>query len=142
MNEQDYITQRLDDQQKWYSQKSRDNQSMYRRLRLIQIILAATLPFAIGYISQETTWLKILTGAMSILIAILEGVQTLFKYQDNWSSYRSTSEALKREKILFETHSNPYNTEGAFQLLVERVEAITTDENKGWLNYSNTEKQS
>ena len=47
-------------------------------------------------------------AALGALIVVLEGVQQLNQYQQNWSAYRSTCEALKHEKYLFLAHAGPY----------------------------------
>ena len=47
--------------------------------------------------------------------------------------YRVTCENLKKEKILFETKSNPYKNETeAFDLLVQRCESIMENEKVSW----------
>jgi hypothetical protein len=136
MTEQEYMTTRVDDQIAWYDKKSGINQAAYKRIRLTQIILAATLPFATAYISEEFWQLKLVVGIMGITIAILEGVQTLYKYQDNWVEYRKSREALMREKLLFQTQSGLYSDEKtAFKTFVSRIENFTEQENNSWLKY-------
>ena len=68
---------------------------------------------------------------MSITIAILAGLLTAYKYHEKWIQYRSTSEKLKHEKILFVTNTGIY-AENGFKLLVERVEFIISKENSDW----------
>ena len=51
MNEEDYLKERLDDQLEWYSKKSQLNQKWFKRLRLVEIISAAIIPF----ISKENS---------------------------------------------------------------------------------------
>jgi len=46
--------------------------------------------------------------------------------------YRATSEALKREKMLFLTRSPPYDGERGFTEFVGRVEALLGSENTAW----------
>lgn len=42
------------------------------------------------------------------------------------------SEKLKREKLLFQTASEPYTIQDPFQLLVQRCEAIMQNETQTW----------
>lgn len=53
------------------------------------------------------------------------------KTKDNWVSYRLTCEALKREKILFETKSGKYK-DASFNDFVVACEKIIADENTAW----------
>ncbi|MDH3287817.1 MAG: DUF4231 domain-containing protein [Betaproteobacteria bacterium] len=49
IGEAEYLEQRLDDQINWYSKKSAANQAAHKRLRLIEIIAAASIPLLAGY---------------------------------------------------------------------------------------------
>lgn len=144
MTEQDYIAKRIDDQIKWYSQKSQWNQKRYKRLKTIIIVLSVSIPFLTGMIGEDQSiafWLKIIIGTCGVIIAAGEGILSLQKYQDNWTEYRIAAETLKREKLLFQTQSGPYRDQQAsLQNLVERVENFTENENKSWLQYIKVEK--
>ena len=138
MNEATYMKERVDDQINWLDGKSGKNQKFYKRLRLIVIILSVLIPFATGYIDH---WegnideiLKFSIGISGVIIAAIEGIQSLFKYQDNWVSYRVTAETLKQEKMLYLTKSGIYaNNKTNFQSFVTRIEGILNGENQQWL---------
>ncbi|MEN8175826.1 MAG: SLATT domain-containing protein [Pseudomonadota bacterium] len=49
MDENDYITRRVDDQIAWYDNKSVWNQRIYKRLRIIEILCASTIPLIAGF---------------------------------------------------------------------------------------------
>jgi hypothetical protein len=138
MSAEEYIEQRLDNQRKYYSEKSGVNQKWHRRLRFSTIILAAALPFVTAYIDIMPAF-KMLAGAMGVAIAIIEGLQHLNKYHDNWVNYRRTSEALKREKIIFQTQTGVYANNPSLATLVTRVETILADENQQWFDYIKSE---
>ncbi len=140
MTEQDYISLRIDDQIKWYGSKSRWNQKRYKGIKTLIIVISVTIPFLTGLISDETFWLKVAVGMGGVLIAAGEGILSLQKYQDNWMEYRRASEVLKREKLLYLTKSGPYRSQDNLQLLVERIENFTENENKSWLQYIKTDK--
>jgi Protein of unknown function (DUF4231) len=134
MTIEEYIEQRLDNQRKYYSDKSAFNQKWHRRLRSATILIAGLLPVVTAYLDQHIV-LKILAGTMGATIAIIEGVQHLNKYQENWVNYRRTSEALKSEKIMFQTHTGAYAQDASLANLVARVEGILTNENQQWTEY-------
>ena len=62
----------------------------------------------------------------------ISAILGLYKFQDNWTSYRTTCESLRHEKFLFLTKTNPYDDNNAFNLLVQRVEMLISQENSSW----------
>ena len=120
--------QRLEEQLAWYDSHSARSKRWFQRLKVAQIVIAAAIPVAAaGGASAAVT--AVLGGA----IVVLEGLQQLFQFQQNWTSYRATAEALKHEKWLFLAEAGPYA--GALRptaLLAERVEALASQETAAW----------
>jgi hypothetical protein len=74
-------------------------------------------------------------GGLGVLIAVLEGIQQMNRYQANWTSYRATAEALQREKFLYLGKANPYlGAANPQAMLAERVEALVSQENALWVS--------
>lgn len=120
---------RLEDQIQWYSKKSQENQKYFKRLKVTEIIAAALIPLAAG-ISVPV----FILGCLGVFIVILEGIQSLYQYQHNWITYRSTAEALKHEKYLYLAGAGPYLCVGnAAPLLAERVESLISREHARWV---------
>ncbi|HEY1430160.1 MAG TPA: hypothetical protein VGF39_00785, partial [Stellaceae bacterium] len=46
-----------------------------------------------------------------------------------------TGEALKKEKFLFVTKTEPYDSDDAFPILVQRIETLVSKENVTWAQY-------
>ena len=143
MNQEAYFEQRLNDQIAWFERKSGKNKRRYTTLKVLEIAMAVSIPFLSGLTGEcEENPLRaeiiIMTlGAMGVMIALMEGIQTLYKYQDNWIKYRSAAEALNKEKYLFLTKSGTYRPEGevsTVNMLVERVEGILAEENTNWVS--------
>lgn len=119
---------RLEDQISWYDRKSSVNQRWYRRTKLLEIVTGAAIPFLAVYAKPAVT------GAMGALIVVLEAVQHLYQFQQNWTSYRSTCEGLKHEKYLWLGEAGPYgNADNANALLADRVESIISQEHSKWI---------
>ncbi|PYI58804.1 MAG: DUF4231 domain-containing protein [Verrucomicrobia bacterium] len=129
---EDYIEQRLNDQINWYGQKSRTNQLWFKRLRFAEIVAAAVIPFLAGF-AGESLSIKIAIGALGVIVAIIASLLALLRLQEHWINYRATAEALKTEKFLFLTQTQPYDTGDAFHFLVQRVEALLSKENTEWM---------
>lgn len=121
---------RLEDQIGWYDEKSTENQQWFKRLKIAGIIVAAVIPFAAGVAAPA-----VLTGTLGVFIVVIEGLQSLNQYQQNWIIYRSTCEELKHEKYLWLAKAGPYvNVENADTLLAERVESLISREHAKWVS--------
>jgi hypothetical protein len=125
---------RLENQRKWYAEKSASNQKWYKSFKLIQIVLAAAIPIIALLPVAHTKFIVAIFGA---LIAILEGIQQLYQFHTLWTEYRSTTEHLKHEKYLFLSLSGPYrgqNQDEALLLLAERIEEHISKEHTKWID--------
>jgi hypothetical protein len=119
---------RLQDQITWYDKKSALNQSRFKLLKICQIVTAAAIPVAAGV--SAPAWL---VGGAGALIVVLEGLQQLEQYQQNWTSYRSTCERLKHEQFLFLSGAGPYaDVPDPEAVLAERVESLVSQEHAAW----------
>jgi len=131
MDEDKYITSRLEEQINWYDTKSISNQKYYKNLKILEIICAAIIPFIAG-LSDKIPFNEIIIGVLAIIIAIVAGASAINKYQENWLTYRTTAETLKHEKYLFLTKCKPYNDDNSFQFFVQRIEGLISKENSLW----------
>jgi Protein of unknown function (DUF4231) len=78
--------------------------------------------------------LPYITGALGVVVVVLEGLQSLYQFQNLWTSYRSTAEGLKHEKYLWLAKAGPYlNAEKPEVLLADRVEALISTEHAKWI---------
>lgn len=124
---------RLEDQIGWYDKKSQSNQQWYKWLKGIEIIAAAAVPVVAGIDA-------IVTAVLGVVVVVLEGVQHLNQFHNNWVAYRTTCEALRREKYLFLAKTGPYDAlsdNGALKELAGRVEALISTENTKWITSRN-----
>jgi len=131
MTEEEYIEGRLNDQISWYSKKSQTNQKWFKRLRLIELVAAAIIPFLAG-IGESIPCNSVIIGSLGVIIAVSVGLTTLYKHHENWMEYRTTSETLKHEKFLFQTKCSPYDKDDSFCKLVQRVEELISKEHTCW----------
>lgn len=139
MTEEEYLKERLDDQLEWYDKKSQYSQKLFKRLRLLEIIAAALIPFLSG-MSEKITHYQWLVGGLGVLIAVSAATSSLFKYHENWIEYRTTAEQLKHEKYSYLTSTKPYDNDDRFSVLVQRIEGLISKENSSWATV--TRKQS
>lgn len=135
MGLEDYIKLRLEDQINWMDNKSTSNKRSYQLYKLVVIILSVSIPFLVLLIDLYP-YFKYVVGVVGVLIAAVEGILSLYEYQNNWLNYRKTLESLQREKFMFATKSGLYKKNNTFQFFVERVESILESENQSWAEFS------
>ena len=133
----DPIMDRLEDQINWYDRKSQSAQHIYKRLKIVEILAAAMIPLLAGLSFPHD---KLVTAALGVLITILEGILHLNQYQQLWSTYRSTCEALKHEKYVYLAKAGPYTAAAdPHALLAERVESLVSQEHAKWASVQQPE---
>jgi hypothetical protein len=126
----DPIMGRLEDQIAWYDCKSLQNQHVYKRIKVVEILAAATIPLIAALPIPHQA---VITGSLGVLITVLEGLIHLNQYQQNWIAYRSTCEALRHEKYVYLGKASPYaGVADAYALLAERIESLVSQEHAKW----------
>lgn len=143
MSVDDYLQTRLDNQIEWYDRKALRNQNCYKRLQLAAIIFGAAIPLltAISFREFETLF-RFIIALLGSTIAVISGVMSLNKYQENWVKYRSNAEALRREKYQYLTRTGGYTDENRDTLFVGRCEAIMASEQTDWMKTIFPQRQS
>jgi len=132
LGEAEYFEQRLDDQINWFDSKSQSNQQTYKRLRLVEIVAAASIPLLAGF-GHGKWYFSVAIALLGLVVAVIAGAMSLYRFQENWTEYRAAAETLKQERFLYLTRAFPYGTDKGFELLVQRVESILKRERSEWL---------
>lgn len=127
-----YITNRLNDQINWYDKKSQNAQKRYKCLQLTELVIAAAIPLLSSY-TVGCSQVAFMVGVLGAAIAIIEGIERLYRYHENWIEYRAACEALKHEKSLYLMNAFPYGTdETKEQLFVHNIENLLSSEGSKW----------
>ncbi|MPZ73332.1 MAG: DUF4231 domain-containing protein [Nitriliruptorales bacterium] len=122
--------ERLDHQIEWYDRKSIANQRAFKRVKAAQLIAAAAIP-ALATVDPHPA----VTASLGAAVVVLEGFQQLNQYQQNWTAYRSTCEALKHEKYLYLANAGPYaDGDDLRALLADRIEGLISQEHAKWVS--------
>lgn len=135
MNDEEYITSRVDDQIGWYDRKSQSAQCWFKWFRGAEIIAAAAIPLIAGFAADPFP-VTLVVGILGASIAVISAAISLNQFQENWTEYRTTCESLKHEKFLYLTKAKPYHEEEPFRLFVQRVESLISKENSAWSQYT------
>lgn len=126
----DVTLERLEDQITWYDKKSGLAQRRFKWLKGAQLVAAATIP-VVATLGVHAA----IPAALGALIVVLEGIQQLNQYQQNWNAYRSTCELLKHEKFLFLARAGPYSaSNNANAVLADRIEGLISQEHAKWVS--------
>jgi hypothetical protein len=133
----DATMERLEDQIGWYDRKSLASQRTYKRMKVTEIIAAAAIPFVAVF---KFSFIGMVTGGLGVVITVLEGMLHLNHYQENWTAYRSTCEALKHEKYTYLGKAAPYaGVADPHALLAERIESLVSQEHAKWASVQQPE---
>jgi len=131
---------RLEEQISWYDRKSGSAQKLYKYTKFAEFCFGALIPFTANI---NATITAVLGGA----IIILEGLQQINQWQNNWITYRSTCEALRHEKYSYMSRSGAFSNlsdDEAKKTLAERIESLISTEHAKWISrqeYKPKEKQ-
>jgi Protein of unknown function (DUF4231) len=134
---------RLEGQIESYERRAAAAQRAYRRLKVVEVVLGALIPFLAGFqdnlaaaLPVALHWLPaVLIALVGVAIVVLEGLQHLNQYHQLWLSCRSTCAALEHEKYLFLADAGPYGAiEDKRAHLAERVEELISNEPTKWVS--------
>ncbi|HMH11849.1 MAG TPA: DUF4231 domain-containing protein [Edaphobacter sp.] len=136
----DPIMERLEQQITWYDTKSIYNKKAYKLIKVVEIIAAALIPLIASLNLPYHT--NVITGALGVLITVLEGLIHLNQYPQNWTAYRSTCEALRHEKYVYLAKAAPYaGVADSYALLAERIESLVSQEHAKWASVQTQENK-
>ena len=123
------VLRRVDRQIHWYERHATTARIWYCGIKVAQIVLAATVPVAAGLDLP-----KLITGSLGGLIVVLEGIQQLYRFHDNWVRYRWTTAAMEREKALWTARAGDYaDADRPDALLALRIEDLSSREATQWV---------
>ena len=138
-----YLQTRVNPQISWLSASSGKYKKGYMRYRVIALALSSLttiLPSYMNYKDEANPQVAILVGWIPFVVQLASASATLSlallslnRSQENWVRYRSSAEALEREKLLFLTRTTEaYASDQAFQNFVLQAEAIMQEERSQW----------
>ena len=128
-----YMKCRVDDQMNWYDNKSIRNRKWFFRFQILTIVISALIPvISLLSIHFDDLPTMLIAGTLGASVTAFAAVTSLCKFQDHWMTYRATCEALKHEKYLFRTKTEPYTDKDAYHRFVQRVEFLISQEHTNW----------
>jgi hypothetical protein len=131
------LWERLEAQIAWYDRKATANQRAYKVSKISIVALAILIPVIAeyGHIPGFEGSPAFLVGVAAGAIVLLEGLQVVNKWQENWILYRATCEGLRNERHLYADKAGPYaglKPDAAHRLLAERTSGLMMAEHGKW----------
>jgi hypothetical protein len=124
------ILERLEDQIAWYDRKSLLDARAYKRIKIVEILAAASIPFLLAFHGPKFTFA---VGGLGVAVLLCELLAQLNQYLQNSISYRAICESLKHEKFLYLERAGPYaDVANPNRLLAERIEARVQQQHANW----------
>ena len=130
LSPEEYLAERVDDQIRWYGDRSRQSKQWFYALQIVTLFASASIP--VLSLTTDDFRMRILVAFFGAVTAVTTGLVALFRFQELWVSYRVTTEALKSERFLFVSGAEPYTDEAAFSRFVGRIETLITNETQAW----------
>lgn len=125
-----YFSEDLRDQCGWYSRKASGNKTWAQRLGMIVIGCGALIAFL--QIFAGAPWVPYATGAVGVLVALTEGAQRIWTFDETWRGYRAASEGMKREHRLYINGAGDYTAitdeDAGYRAFVTAIEQIIAQE--------------
>lgn len=137
----DYMKLRVDNQIRWYDNKSTTQKRLFYLLRLLTLVSSIFIPFTAGLVEYSSGFL-ILTSVLGLVSAISEGISSFTKVHEKWIQYRRIVESLKHEKYMFLMRAGIYDDSEVDleKTFVSRIESLVSSENINWANMNSNLK--
>lgn len=88
----------IEDRIGWYNGAAKRNMMFYSGLRILLVLIGATLPFVAA--QKEPEWATI-AGLMGVIVAAVTGLEGFFRPGEKWQNFRATQIALMHEMRKF-----------------------------------------
>lgn len=113
----------------WYHTAASRARTGHLSLRLV-VLLAGAAVTAMAAAGAEP-WL---TASIAALVVVAEGAHQLFGFHENWISYRSTTETLRRHGMQYAAGVSPYDAPDRRGRLARVLDEVTGREATYWVS--------
>lgn len=128
---EDYLESRYRKETDWYDKKAVWNHNAYQIFQWAAIVLSSSTAVLVVIGTGPLKWFAVI---IAVLVAISTASLKTFKYQENWISFRTTCETLKKEFHYYEAGLHGYeDSDDKEVLFVDRIESLISRENTLWV---------
>jgi hypothetical protein len=130
MDIETYLTQRVDDQIKYFDSNAIQNQKAYKRLKgaaiVCNVLTTLTIALALTFIPY-LKFMGIVALIFSTIVLATYQIEEFYNFGAKWEKFRLVAERIKSEKCLFLNSVGPYlpdDTDEKKRVFVEKIEGI------------------
>lgn len=123
---QKYYMDQWKQQQEYHSKKAKDFKQRHQLLQTIIVVGALVVPIALNMDGIS----PFIPTAISLVVALATGLENVYRYGEQWVTFRRTSEMLKREQRMYIARAEAYTGANPFDVFVQRVEGILGEQNQ------------
>lgn len=134
-NAQQLISDRANSCLRWYIQKA----CLYKWIFYLGSLTTLCCPLVASVIvgistveGTDSIIMQVITIILGVISSIAAGILALFHAQDKWTRYRSASEFLKREIMLYKAGANEHSSKDAHIEFLKTIEEYMKAENIEW----------
>ena len=131
-----YFNGRYSEMLKYYDDRAQRCQNGYHVVSVYMLVISLAISPILTLDTFQVTIFglngRILAAIFAPTVALAAGILTHFKLHENWLSYRSTWDALKKEEHYRSARISDYkNAKDINALFVKRVEDLISSEGRG-----------
>jgi hypothetical protein len=124
------VQERANNLLNWYMRHSRRNKKLYLCISILTVIFPAAAT-TVSIFNPFTTS-NLIIALLSMSTTILASVNSLFRFRENWTRYRSSTESIKREISLYLAKSQLGKEKSELLELSQVLETIAKNESMEW----------
>ena len=135
---EEYVAERLNQEIDYYNKSAGKAKQRYLQMRAITVIGGALVPVLVNV---DLPYVNIVTTAISLVVVLFVSLETVYRYREQWTNYRTAEQNLRNEYFLFTSRSGAYaelDEPVAFTLFVNRVEGAIDAESASTLRVMTT----
>jgi hypothetical protein len=138
LTSEEYVSERINPQMNYYNKSATSAKKNYLRMRGLTVIGGALVPVLVNI---DLPYMHLLTTALSLMVVLFVSLETVYRYREQWTNYRTAEHNLSNEYFVFTGRSGAYanlDESTAFTLFVNRVEQAIEAENSSTLRVMTT----
>lgn len=120
---------------KWYIHKACSYRFLFYFCSVIALCAPLISSIIVGFntlVDNSYVVLQIITICLGAISSAATSILALFHAQEKWTRYRSASEYLKRELVLYKAGVDKYSEGNAQLLFLETIEEYMVNEHMEW----------
>lgn len=135
---EEYVAERLNPEMDYYNKSAGRSKQRYLQMRALTVVGGALVPVLVNV---DLPYIDILTTAISLVVVLFVSLETVYRYREQWTNYRTAEQNLRNEYFVFTARSGAYaglDEPSAFTLFVNRIEQAIQAENASTLRVMTT----